>query len=132
MFLGREGDAIPAIERSTRLNPRDPNAAFGDWALGSCQLLLGHTDEAVDLLRRARAENPRVYFFQLWLAGALGLRGELGEAHDALAEAFRIKPEANSLARWNSIQPWISNAALMTLRDRTLDRGLRAAGMPDN
>ena len=55
MFLGRPADAIPEIEHSIRLNPRDPNAAFGDWALGTCHLLLGHTDEAADLLLRTRA-----------------------------------------------------------------------------
>ena len=130
MFLGQPADGIPAIERSIRLNPRDPNAAFGDWALGTCELLLGHGDQAAELLLRARAENPRVYFFQLYLAGALGLRGDIEDARAAVAAAMRLKPEVSSLARWNAVQPWIGNAAFLALRDTTLDRGLRAAGMP--
>ena len=132
MFMGRPADGIPPIEASIRLNPSDPNAAFGDWALGTCHLLLGHMDQAVDLLRKARAENPRVYFFQLYLAGALGLRGDVDEARAVLADAIRLKPQANSLARWTALQPWIGNLGFMALRDKTVDVGLRRAGMPDN
>ncbi len=131
MFLGRPEDGIAAIEGSIRLDPRDPNTAFGDWSLGACHLLLGHTDEAADLLRKARAGSPRVFFFQLWLAGALGLRGDIDVARAALAEAIRLKPEVNSLAQWSAVQPWVSNPAFVALRDKTLDVGLRRAGMPD-
>jgi adenylate cyclase len=132
MFLGHPADAIPVIDASVRLNPRESNAAFSDWALGTCHLLLGHTDEAADLLLKARAENPRVYYFQIYLAGALGLRGDIDEARSALAEAIRLKPQADSLARWAAVQPWIGNRPLMVLRENTLDVGLRRAGMPDH
>ena len=53
MFLGRPAEAIPVIESSIRLDPRDPNSAFGDWALGACELLLGHTDKAAELCAAA-------------------------------------------------------------------------------
>jgi TolB-like protein/DNA-binding winged helix-turn-helix (wHTH) protein/Tfp pilus assembly protein PilF len=132
MFLGRPADGIPEIERSLRLDPRDPNIAFGHWSLGSCHLLLGHLDKAADLLRQARAENPRVYFFHLYLAGALGLSGDIGEARAALTEAIRLKPEVNSLSRWKVAQPWIDNSAFAALRNSTLDAGVRRAGMPDD
>ena len=89
-------------------------------------------DKATDLLRKARAENPRVYFFQIYLAGALGLRGDIDEARAALMEAIRLKPEVNSLSRWKVAQPWIENPAFVALRDKTLDVGLRRAGMPDD
>ena len=128
MFMGRPADGIPLFETSIRLNPSDPDAAFGDWALGTCQLLLGHTDRAVDLLRKARAEN----FFQLYLAGALGLAGNSDESRAVLADAIRLKPQANSLAGWTALQPWIGNPGFMALRNKTLDAGLRRAGMPDN
>ena len=131
MFLGRPADAIPAIESAMRLDPRDPNAAFGEWALGTCQLLLGHTDEAADRLRTARAENPQIYFFQIYLAGALGLRGDIDEARTALAAAFRLNPKANSLARWSAAQAWMNNPQFAALRGNTLDVGLRRAGMPE-
>jgi len=60
-----------------RLNPRDRNIANFYWGLGLCHLLLGHVDKAINLLGKARASNPRLWFVQLSLAGALGLRGEL-------------------------------------------------------
>jgi TolB-like protein/Flp pilus assembly protein TadD len=130
-FLGRPEEAIPWIERSTRLDPRDPNAAFGDWSLGTAHLLLGHADAAADLLRKARAGNPRVWFFHMYLAAALGLRGDVEEARAALAEAIRLKPEAATMARWRSIHPWLTHPTFMALGEKTLDVGLRRAGMPD-
>jgi adenylate cyclase len=129
MFLGRPADAIPMIEASIRLNPRDPNAAFGDWALGACNLLLGRTDQAVDLLQRARDKNPRVYYFHIYLAGALGLRGDIAAARAELEEVRHLKPAAGSLAGWQTLQPWIGNPGFMALRAKTLDVGLRQAGM---
>ena len=131
MFLGHPDAAIAPIEHSMRLNPRDPNIAFAHWSLGACDLLLGHGEKAADLLRTARAENPRVYYFQLWLAGALGLRGDIDEARTALADAVKLRPQVNSLALWNASQPWIGNSTLAALRDTTLDAGLRRAGMPN-
>ena len=122
---------MPAIETALRVDPRNPNVAFGHWSLGTCHLLLGHVDMATDLLRKARAENPRVFFFHLYLAAALGVRGDIDEARAALAEAIQLKPAVNSLAQWSAIQPWIGNPAFAALRDRTLDPGLRRAGMPD-
>ncbi|HEY2620673.1 MAG TPA: winged helix-turn-helix domain-containing protein [Acetobacteraceae bacterium] len=131
MFLGRPADGIPPIENSMRLDPRDPNIAFGHWSLGACQLLLGHIDKAADLLRTARAENPRVYFFHIYLAAALGLHGDIDEARAALTEAVRLNPAASSLARLLATQPWLGNPVFATLRNSTFDLGLRRAGMPD-
>ncbi len=131
MFLGRPADGIPPIENSMRLDPRDPNIAFGHWSLGSCQLLLGHIDKAADLLRTARAENPRVYFFHIYLAAAFGLHGDIDEARAALAEAVRLNPAASSLAQLLTTQPWLGNPAFAALRNSTFDLGLRRAGMPD-
>jgi TolB-like protein/DNA-binding winged helix-turn-helix (wHTH) protein/cytochrome c-type biogenesis protein CcmH/NrfG len=131
MFLGRPADGIPPIENSMRLDPRDPNIAFGHWSLGSCQLLLGRIDKAVDLLRTARAENPRVYFFHIYLAAALGLDGDIDEAHAALAEAVRLNPAAGSFTQLLATQPWLGNPAFAPLRNSTFDLGLRRAGMRD-
>ncbi|HME24188.1 MAG TPA: hypothetical protein VKI44_23125 [Acetobacteraceae bacterium] len=49
----------------------------------------------------------------------------------ALSEAIRLKPAVNSLAQWSVVQPWTGNAGFMTLREKTLDVGLRRAGMPN-
>jgi adenylate cyclase len=50
----------------------------------------------------------------------------------AMTEAIRLKPEVNSLYRRRVAQPWIENPTFVALRDKTLDVGLRRAGMPDD
>jgi TolB-like protein/Tfp pilus assembly protein PilF len=130
MHLGEPDVAIPSIEKAIRLNPRDPNVAGHYWALGAGHLLLGRTDHALDLLRRARAGNPRYWYVHLWLASALGLKGDLEEARTALAEAIKLKPEVNSLARYRAEVPF-GNVRYWALREKTVDIGLRRTGMPD-
>ena len=116
---------------AARLHGLSPNPGFTHWSLGVCQLLLGHVAEASDLLRKARTENPRIYFFHLYLAGALGFDDDLDEAKIALADALRLKPEVGSMAQWRAYQPWITNPRQWELRERTVNVGLRRAGFPD-
>ena len=129
--LGQPEAAIPCFEKAIRLNPRDPNMGSLYFGFGQCHLPLGHVDEAIDFLRKACAANSRLWFFHLYLAGALGLRGDLDEARAALVEALTLKPEVNSLARWRAYRPWESNTADWALREETVNVGLRRAGFPD-
>ena len=131
LFLGEPEAAIPHLERAIRLNPRDPNLSGYLWPLGQCRLLLGEVDEAIASLRKACAALPGDYFMHLNLAGALGLRGDLDEARAAVAEALRIKPEVDSLAKYRAFTPWIGNPRHWALREKTLNAGLRCAGFPD-
>jgi tetratricopeptide (TPR) repeat protein len=131
MFLGQPQAAIPHIEKAVQLNPRDPNIAIEYRALGICGFFLGRVDEAIDLLTRARAANPRMWSMHLYLAGALGLRGDLDEARAALADALRLKPEIDSLASLRAFCPWITNPQHLALFDKTMDIGLRRAGFPE-
>lgn len=131
MYLGRPEVAISHIEKSIRLNPRDPNLGGYCWALGSCHLLLGHVDQAIDLLRTARAQNPRFWYIHAALAGALGLKGDLDEAKVALADGIKLRPEINSLAQWRTHAPWNTNSEYWALREKTFNVGLRRAGLPE-
>ena len=131
MFLGQPEAGIPHIEKSIRLDPRYPNMAIRYWGLGACHLLLGHVDEAIDLLRKARAGNPRLYYVHFWLAGALGLNGELDEARAELADSLKLNPETNSLRRFRALNPFVINPQHRALEEKTLDIGLRRAGFPD-
>jgi tetratricopeptide (TPR) repeat protein len=131
MYLGRPEAGIPYIEKAIRLNPRDPNIARPYANLGLCRLLLGDVDGAIDLLRQARAANPRFYWIHHLLAGALGCKGDLDEARAALAQAIRLNPEVNSLARWRAYMPWITGPRHWALLEKTLNIGLRRAGFPD-
>jgi adenylate cyclase len=131
MFLGQPEVCIPLIERAIRLNPRDPFVGVRYMTLALCHLLLDHVDQAIDLLRKAQAVSPRLWHAHFILAAALGLKGELKEARAALAEAIKIKPEINSLARWRASTPWASNPQYLALREQTLHDGLRRAGFPE-
>jgi tetratricopeptide (TPR) repeat protein len=131
-FLGQPEAAIPQIDKAIRLNPHDPNMTALYSALGMSHLFLGHVDQAIDLLRRACAANPRLYYPHLYLAGALGFRGDLDEARTELAEAIKIKPEINSLARWRALVPSITNPQHWALLEKTFNLGLRRIGFPEN
>ena len=99
--------------------------------LGACHLLLGDADQATDLLRRGRAANPRYWYIHFWLAGALGLKGDLDEARAALVKALELKPEVGSLAQYQVQHPWETDPEYLALRAKTLDVGLRSIGFPD-
>jgi adenylate cyclase len=129
--LGQPELAIPYFEKSIRLSPHDPNVAANYLGLGRCHLFLGHIDQAIELLMRARAINPKLYSIHLNLAAALGLRGDLVEARAALAEAIRLNPNLTSLAAWRASNPTLNSAALWTFVKKTVLVGLRRAGFPD-
>jgi len=128
-YLGEPEAGIPYLEKAIRLSPRDPYVSGVYQALGVCHLLQGRVDQAIDLLRRARAANPRGWYIPHWLAGALGLKGELDEARAALAESIKLNPEMNSFVqvraeRFRSPRYW-------ALREKTVNVGLRRAGFPE-
>jgi adenylate cyclase len=131
MQLGQPEAAIPYIEKSIRLSPHDPRIVFNYSSLGQCHLLLGHLDQAIELLRKARAADPRFFYIHLNLAGALGLRGDLDEARAEVAEAIKLKPEVNSLAALRAYFPQSTNPPYWVLREKTVNAGLRRAGFPE-
>ena len=130
-FRGKPQAAIPYVQKAITLSPHDPNLGVFLAVLGACHLLLGHADQATDLLRRGRAANPRYWYIHFWLAGALGFKGDLYEARVALAKAIELNPEVTSLARYNFQHPWEIDPAYLTLRAKTFDAGLRSIGFPD-
>jgi adenylate cyclase len=131
MFIGQPEAAIPQIEYGIRLSPHDANMPFAYWALGLSHLLLGHVEEAIDFLKKARAANPRLHYVYLVLAGALGLNADLDEARAALAEAIKLEPRVGSFAQWRAFRPWYWNPQFVALAETTLYAGLRQAGMPE-
>jgi TolB-like protein/Tfp pilus assembly protein PilF len=131
MWLGQPEAGIPHIEKSIRLDPRYSNMAIRYFGLGACHLLLGHVDEAIDLLTKARAGNPRLYYVHFFLAGTLALKGDLDEAKAELAVSLKLHPENNSLARFRALNPYVTNPQYRALEEQTLDIGLRRVGFPD-
>jgi tetratricopeptide (TPR) repeat protein len=109
----------------------DPNIAVHHLLIGYSRLLLGQATEAVEPLERARAANPRLYPPHLYLAAAYGLAGRLEEARAALAEHLRLKPDLGSLEAIRTGTPSARHPAHLEQRERTVNVGLRRAGMPD-
>ena len=130
MWLGRPQAGLSHIERAFQLNPYDP--AIGLWynVLAECHLLLDHVDQAIDLLRKSIAANPRLWYAHLNLAAALGLRGDLDEARAELSQSLKLKPDINSFARQRAAFPFVTGPS-WALAEKTVNLGLRRAGFPE-
>jgi Flp pilus assembly protein TadD len=131
LYLGQPEVGIPPLEQAIRLGPDDPNIGITYWALGTCQLLSDRVDQAIDLLQTARAANTRLWVTYFYLAGAYGLKGDLDRARSALAESLRLKPAIKSIARMRAENPWLRNPQYWALQEKTLNLGLRRAGLSD-
>jgi TolB-like protein/class 3 adenylate cyclase/Flp pilus assembly protein TadD len=131
IYLGDPAAAIPLAQKRIRLNPNDPNIALAYWSLGLAHLLLHNLDEAIDFLIKARAANPQIFYIHLDLAAAMALKGYLDDAHAALGEAIRLRPAINSMARQRARSAYTNNPAYRALAEKTVDVGLRLAGMPE-
>jgi adenylate cyclase len=128
IHLGRPDTAIPQIERCIRLAPHDRITPVNYLALGLSKLLMYHIDEAIFYLRKARALNPRLFYAHLYLASALRLRGELGEAEAALRQAIEIRP---AIALASGFLPARQvGSEFVALFEKTVCAGLRRAGLP--
>ena len=58
---GQPEAAIPYFEKAIRLNPREHSVGNAYGMLGASHLFLGHTEQAIAFLRRARTEMPRYW-----------------------------------------------------------------------
>lgn len=131
IYLGDPAAAIPLEEKRVRLNPNESNIALAYWSLGLAHLLQGHLPAAIDWLTKARAANPRIYYIDLDLAAALALKGDIAGGKAALAESLKLKPEINSMKRQLARWAYTNNPAYRALAAKTIDVGLRLAGMPE-
>jgi tetratricopeptide (TPR) repeat protein len=80
VFSGHRADGIAALEKSIRLDPRDPRSAtrLNQMAIGA--YLSGDYVAAVTIARRAVQTYPEYPLCYRWLAAALG---ELGRAEES-------------------------------------------------
>ena len=112
------------MKGQSRLNPRDPNIADVNIAgIGALPFIPWDvsTRRAINPVTRGPAPRTRVMWsMHLYLAGALGFTGDLDEARTALADALKLKPEINSLARLRTFCPWIANSHHWGLLEETV------------
>jgi tetratricopeptide (TPR) repeat protein len=130
IFSGQPEAAIPEFEKGLRLGPNEAGTPSACAGLGLRYLLVGQVEKAVDLLRKARADNTRLHYTHMLLAAALALKGDFEEAETALAHGIKLKPEIDSLARMRASLPY-TNPAYVSLVEKTVFLGLRKAVTPE-
>ena len=107
--LGEPEACIAQAENALRLGPRDPGVWNSYAHLGVGHLFLNHVDLATDYLIKARAAAPQVWYIHFYLAGALGLKGDLDGGMASLAEGLKLRPEMNSVANFRDLRPYYSS-----------------------
>src|SRR5271166_5620851 len=92
IFSGQPKEGLAALERSVRLDPRDPESAV---RLNRMTLGLYFCQEyaaAAEVAKRAIRLYPDYPNTYRWLAAALGQLGRIEEAKEALEKAIAILP----------------------------------------
>jgi adenylate cyclase len=133
-MTGSSQDAIPLLEKSIRLNPRDPNLYLRQWRLATIYLFQGRIAEAIELSEQALTANPSFFPAQGVLAAGYGLAGDPRAATEVaifterLRKIFNIQFPTVKLIRKNS--GW-NSPPLHEAFERYYITGLRKAGMPE-
>jgi adenylate cyclase len=133
LVVSRPEAALPYFQKALRLvGPSYHNVYFYYYGLGSCHVLLGHLDEGIELLNKAKTANARFFWVHLYLAAAYGLRGDIDEARAALADMMQNSPRYRTVAELRKLPgARMSDPATASLWERTVLTGLRRAGMPE-
>jgi len=106
IFSGRLTEGIEALERSIRLDPRDPRSAV---RLNQIAVGLYHSrryEAAIDAAHEAIRSYPDFPNPYRWLAAALGQLGRIEEAKEALEKAIAIAPAAFDMYVRDRV-PWM-------------------------
>jgi adenylate cyclase len=132
LYTGSIEEAIPLIEQSIRLSPRDPVIGVFHSRIGLVHLLQSRTDEAIIWLEKARSAMPAQAYARAHLASAYALKGETERAAAELAEARRLSADDrySSIARLQAVG-YFGVPKIRALFEATYFVGLRKAGMPE-
>jgi len=93
-FSGRPRDGVAALERSIRLDPRDPRSAHRLNRLALGLYFSGEYVAAVEVAKRAIRSYPDFPLSYRWLAAALGQQDRTEEAGKALEKAIAVSPSS--------------------------------------
>jgi TolB-like protein/DNA-binding winged helix-turn-helix (wHTH) protein len=122
-YAGRPREGLQRIQHAMRLNPHYPyNYPFH---LGQAYFILADYKKAIDALQEGIDTNPASERLHVWMAAALALAGDVGEAHWETEQVLALNPEF-SVQRMAKTVPFAHAAD----RDRFVD-GLHRAGLPD-
>jgi TolB-like protein/class 3 adenylate cyclase len=133
IYIGPIEEAIPLLEQSIRLSPRDP--LLGNWyfRIGESHLLQSHIDDAILWLKKGERALTAWSGVRGFLASAYALKGDNERAATELAEARKLSGEGSL---WQSIAlaragTRYETPAIRALAEATFFEGLRRAGVPE-
>ena len=92
IFSGRRADGAATLEKSIRLDPRDPRSATRVHVMAIGAYLSGNYDAALRTFERAIHLYPDYPLSYRWRAATLGQLGRPEEAREALDKAVAIAP----------------------------------------
>lgn len=129
---GDASEAIPRLEMSLRLDPRNP-LPYNSYAnLAYAMLLVGRYQECIEWNQRALLANPAAPgWIRSWcwnqMASAHARSGQLDEARRALAEARQLEPHDSVRSHYPDVLDPRQMAQIESYRE-----GLRLAGLRDH
>jgi len=134
-MTGSPAEAVPLLEKSIRLNPRDPFLYLRQFRLGIIYLFQGRIEDAIEELQNARRANSSFLPTHAVLTAAYGLKGdaaraavELAATKDALKRRGMDQHQTLNTIRQNV--DW-NTPALHDPFEKYFIAGLRLAGVPD-
>jgi len=92
IFSGRPREGLVALEKSIRLDPRDPRSRIRLMQMALGLYFSREYTAAVEAAKRGIRSYPDFPNTYRWLAAALGQLGRVEEAKEALAKAVAIEP----------------------------------------
>jgi adenylate cyclase len=127
---GRPAEGGADVLQAIRISPRDPYIHFWYVSLGWISMMLGHDEDAVGYLLRARAASHDTAEVIFYLAAAYALTGRTDDARTTLDEFRRIKP-GDTIAKRRLGYQRSSNHSLFVATMERLNDALRPLGMPE-
>ena len=126
--LGRQDEAIAALEQARRLSPRDPNLNGIFVVTAAAHLYLGRDREALEWARRSVLERPQHAVAHSWVAAAAANLGGTAAARAALDE-FRGRLPTYTISSFRN-ERLCANDLCRNQRERYY-AGLAKAGLPE-
>ncbi|MFQ3458490.1 tetratricopeptide repeat protein [Bradyrhizobium sp. UFLA01-814] len=127
--VGRSAEAFAPLQMAIQLSPRDPLLSTWYFYIGHAHSHLGQYDEAIDWCRRSITLSP-FWICYADLAAANALTGHEREAHAAVAELRRLKPNYTVTDWLQDGKGWSDNVTFLAEFQRIAE-GLRMAGLPE-
>lgn len=127
--VGRSAETFAPLQMAIQLSPRDPLLSTWYFYTGHAHLHLGQYEEALDWCGRSIALQP-FWVAYADLAAANALTGHEREAHAAVVELRRLRPDYTITEWLRDGKAWSDNVVFLAEFQRVTE-GLRKAGLPE-